>query len=120
MHQLKQLYIETLFLVYASCIIALCLALYAVVKWLQPLKLDLVSRCAEYEAALLQSPRNEQLIEDADLAIAELEIKYEPWEKLHRFAFCALSGCIGANSILFGKMVRAERMLKAQCAMSAS
>lgn len=106
MAELQDMYIQTGFACYAFVVLALVIFLYVVVKKLQPLKQELVDKCAEYESAIIAESRDAEAIEALDRRIAELEIKYEPYERIHPFCYCALSGCIGAQSILFGKMVR--------------
>lgn len=105
LNQLKELYEQTGFIVYACLLASSVLILYVIIKKLEPTKRELVNKCNEYEAAILACPRDPDLIQALDERIAFLEIKYEPYEKIHPFAYCALSGCLGAQSILFGKMV---------------
>ena len=105
MDQLKDLYLQTMFAVYAFVLLGCCSVLYVVIKKLEPTKQEMVHKCQEYEQAIVADPHDPELIQALDARIAELEVKYQPYEKLHPFSYCALSGCLGAQSILFGKMV---------------
>jgi len=109
MDQLKNMYLETMFAVYAFVLLGCCAALFVVVLKLEPTKKEMVDKCQQYEQAILAEPHDPDLIQALDARIAELEVKYQPYEKLHPFCYCALSGCLGAQSILFGKMVRHAR-----------
>ena len=40
-----------------------------------------------------------------DDKISEVENKYLKYEKVHPFCYCAMSGVVGGQNILFGKMV---------------
>ena len=106
LEELKALYTQTGFIVYAIVLAAVCLTFYVIIRLLQPTKAEMVDKCQEYENAVAAETKDHALIEALDLRIAELELKYEPYEKIHPFTYCALSGCLGAQSILFGKMVR--------------
>lgn len=105
MSELRALFGRPLFIAYACVITASCSVLYAAIKKLQPLKQRLVHACQQYELAVLASPRDAALIAQLDSSIAGLERQYTPFERFHPFAYCALSGCLGAQSILFGKML---------------
>lgn len=107
--ELMELYRQTGFIVYAIILGVVCLIFYIIIKLLQPIKVEMVEKCQEYENAIVADVKDNALIEELDLRIAELELKYEKWERIHPFTYCALSGCLGAQSILFGKMVRAAR-----------
>jgi hypothetical protein len=104
MEELKDLYLAEGFAGYAFTMLAVVTALYVLIKRLQPMKEEMVEKCQAYEKALQASPRDPQLIQELDERIAELEAKYEKWAKIHPFSYCALSGTIGAQSILFGKV----------------
>jgi len=105
MDELRELYTATGFIVYACVVSTAVLVLYVIAKRLQPCKEEMVEKCQAYERALLAEPRDPQLIQELDERIAFLESKYEKWAKIHPFSYCALSGCIGAQSIMFGKML---------------
>jgi hypothetical protein len=105
LEELKELYTQTGFIVYAIVLSAVCVVFYIIIKLLQPIKEEMVDKCQDYELAVAAETKDLAMIEALDLRIAELELKYERYEKIHPFTYCALSGCLGAQSILFGKMV---------------
>ena len=90
-------------LLYTFIILTVSVALYALILFLRPIKRRIVTLTKEYEHLTPDSVREEQMRGNAELAA--LHARYSRWEKVHPFCYCALSGMLGAQSVLFGKMV---------------
>jgi len=100
---LKSYYTRSGFVFYGFIVVGCIIAGYMFVKKVQPIKVALNAAIKSYDAAVEKGDKAAELFQDE--AIAALEKKYERYEKLHPFSYCALSGIFGAQSILFGKMV---------------
>ncbi len=96
--------VGTLFICYACIVAFFCAILYFLIKKAEPTKMRLVDAESAYEVAVEEA--DEEKMDALDKEIALLEEKYSKFEKIHPFCYCALSGTLGAQSILFGKMVR--------------
>jgi len=103
--ELRKLYLQPGFAAYAFIVLGLSLALYALIKKVEPIKRELVDSCQSYETALLSSPHDAQQLDELDQRIAELEKQFDKFAKIHPVAYCALSGLAGGQSLLFGKML---------------
>ena len=100
---LLSFYGRTLFIIYA--IIAFSAAIYMFMqhKRMTPLKQKLVDSYKRYEVAYDAS--DQATMDYEDFMIVALEAKYKPFERFHPFSLCALSGILGAQSVMFGKAV---------------
>ena len=87
---------------YTFVIAAVSAVMYGVILYLRPIKQQMVVLTKSY-AHLADEVREERMA--ADTALTSLQARYRPWEKVHPFCYCALSGLLGAQSVLFGKMV---------------
>ena len=90
-------------LLYTFIILAVSSAMYAVILYLRPIKSRIITLTKGYEHIQPDSLRDESMRGNAELTA--LHARYVRWEKVHPFCYCALSGLLGAQSVLFGKMV---------------
>lgn len=103
MSDITRLFKSNLFAIYATFCIAMCVMLYVVVKFLGPKKLRIVELTRSYDSILDKDARRTAIKRDA--ALSQLKSSYAKWTRIHPLCLCALSGALGANSILFGKIV---------------
>lgn len=131
--QLKELYQATGFIVYIVLMVIALVVMYIAAKKLEPMKTELVEYAKRFERTLSKdfcdedeedSDEEHQLMKresddeldkerllllDSKDKIRELSERYKPFEKIHPFLLCALSGVFGAQSVLFAK-TNAEMM----------
>jgi len=129
--ELKKLYQATGFIVYIVLMVIVLVLMYIAAKRLEPMKSELVEYARRFERTLdrdfqqdnedadIEQPVRSDSDEDLDNErllllqskdhIRDLSEKYKPFEKIHPFLLCALSGVFGAQSVLFAK-TNAEMM----------
>ena len=90
-------------IIYALAILAFCATLYGLLLFLRPMKKRIVEINKSYETIDEDAVRQALIANNAELAAVTK--RYQPWEKVHPFFLCALSGALGAQSVMFGKMV---------------
>ena len=102
-HAILRFFYGTTFIVYAICSIVLGVVLYRFQLPITPIKQKIVDATKRYEQAYEANDRPQ--MEYEDFYIASLQKTYRKWEKVHPFSLCALSGILGGQSVMFGKMV---------------
>ena len=102
-HAILRFFYGTTFIVYAVCSIVLGVTLYRFQLPITPIKQKIVDATKRYETAYELNDRAQ--MEYEDFYIASLQRTYRKWEKVHPFSLCALSGILGGQSVMFGKMV---------------
>ena len=102
-HAILRFFYGTTFIVYAAGSVALGVALYRFQLPITPIKQKIVDATKRYENAYEANDRD--AMEYEDFYIASLQKTYRRWEKVHPFSLCALSGILGGQSVMFGKMV---------------
>ena len=90
-------------IIYALAVLGFCATLYALILYLRPMKRRIVEIKKSYETIDDDTVRQRLITNNAELAAVTK--RYQPWEKVHPFFLCALSGALGAQSVMFGKMV---------------
>ena len=90
-------------IIYALAVLGFCATLYALLLYLRPMKKRIVEINKTYETIHDNSVRQRLIADNTELAA--VIVRYTPWEKVHPFFLCALSGALGAQSVMFGKMV---------------
>ena len=102
-HDILRFFYGTTFIIYAVLSIALSLALYKFQHPITPMKQKIVDATRRYEAAY--DSNDSAAMEYEDFFIASLQKDYKKHQKYHPFSLCALSGILGGQSVMFGKMV---------------
>ena len=102
-HAILRFFYGTTFIVYAISSVVLGVALYRFQLPITPIKQKIVDATKRYEQAYEANDRD--AMEYEDFYIASLQKTYSKWEKVHPFSLCALSGILGGQSVMFGKMV---------------
>ena len=102
-HAILRFFYGTTFIVYAVGSIVLGVTLYRFQLPITPIKQKIVDATKRYEQAYEANDRAQ--MEYEDFYIASLQKSYAKWEKVHPFSLCALSGILGGQSVMFGKMV---------------
>lgn len=100
---INQYFDGTPFQIYAVFFCVLCVILYGSIRYVEPMRKQLSDTQKRYHEAVEIGDDELALQEDAH--ILHLSGRYKRYVKIHPFAYCSLSGILGANSILFGKMV---------------
>ena len=90
-------------IIYALVVFLFCVALYGLILYLRPMKRRIVETHKSLEMVDSDAVR-QQLLKD-NVEFQAVIKRYAPWEKSHPFFLCALSGVLGAQSVMFGKMV---------------
>ena len=102
-HAILSFFLGLSFIVYALASVALGVGLYRFQLPITPLKQKIVDATRRYELAY--EAGNREQMEYEDFYIASLQKQYGRWERVHPFTICALSGILGGQSVMFGKMV---------------
>ena len=102
-HAILRFFYGTTFIVYAISSLVLGVTLYRFQLPITPIKQKIVDATKRYELAYEANDRD--AMEYEDFYIASLQKTYRKWEKVHPFSLCALSGILGGQSVMFGKMV---------------
>ena len=102
-HAILRFFYGTTFIVYAIGSLVLGVTLYRFQLPITPIKQKIVDATKRYEQAYEANDRG--AMEYEDFYIASLQKTYRKWEKIHPFSLCALSGILGGQSVMFGKMV---------------
>ena len=90
-------------IIYALAVCGFCVTLYSLILYLRPMKKRIVEINKSYETVDDDAVRQRLIRDNAELAAVRQ--RYAPWEKVHPFFLCAISGALGAQSVMFGKMV---------------
>ena len=102
-HAILRFFYGTTFIIYALASLILGVSLYYFQLPITPIKQKMVDATKRYELAY--DAHDTPAMEYEDFYIASLSKSYSRWEKVHPFAVCALSGILGGQSVMFGKMV---------------
>ena len=102
-HAILRFFYGTTFIIYALASIALGVSLYYFQLPITPIKQKIVDATKRYELAY--DANDQAAMEYEDFYIAALCRSYAKWERVHPFSICALSGILGGQSVMFGKMV---------------
>ena len=89
--------------VYFLLVITLSCLCYYYARFLEPMRDEMLRHFVNFDEAKLCEDEQEMLIHKT--LINEVSAKYPPYEKIHPLAYCALSGTIGAQSVLMSKAV---------------
>ena len=81
-----------------------CSLLYAALLYLRPIKRRMMEIARRYEDEVQDGVERAALMA-RDQELSALQLRYSGWERVHPFCYCALSGMLGAQSVLFGKLV---------------
>ena len=99
----RHFFAQTAAIIYALAVLGFCGTLYSLKFYLRPMKQRIVEINKQYENIADTAARKQLLDNHAELQAVKR--RYKPWEKAHPFFLCALSGALGAQSVMFGKMV---------------
>lgn len=100
---LRALYGQLAFQIYAVFVGVLLITLYAIIRFVEPMKQKLLSLFEDLETALKE--RRKDKVMDIQDEIKLTEARYAKFEKFHPFFYCFLSGVCGGQSLLFAKSV---------------
>ena len=103
LQELLKYYSSTSFKIYAICCFIFVLIAYILLRKIEPKKLRIISLTCEYDLALINNNLKAMAMLDNEIDLAEQA--YEPYIKLHPLCYCIISGTMGGQNILFGKMV---------------
>jgi len=101
LEQLLEFYRRPAFIGYAISVCVVIISLFCLTKYIEPKQKRLDDAKEAYDRAQESSSD----LGNLDEQLLAAETAYAKWEKIHPFAYCALSGCFGAQDLLFGKMV---------------